>query len=326
VYAALDSGDADVEAIARLMKSGIDQREAVLSDGSADLWRELGPWLLLPALPLASLAFRRGALWVLVIGCAAMPPEATAFDWNSLWLNQQQRAEKLFENGDYEAAATLFEDPAWRAAAEYRADDFDSAQQTLDGIDDETALYNRGNALAGLGRYEDALQAWGGVLQMNPSHEDARYNRQALEDWLRRQRQQQEQQQDGEGDRQQDRQQSAENEPRAGDNSQPNEQAGDDSDAGDAGERQQADSRQPQPSENESRSQAQPSQATPQAQAPSSPESEQEALARIDQQMSEQAAEQWLRKIPDDPGGLLRRKFIYQYRKRGGVDEEGQAW
>jgi Ca-activated chloride channel family protein len=28
------------------------------------------------------------------------------------------------------------------------------------------------------------------------------------------------------------------------------------------------------------------------------------------------AAEQWLRRIPDDPGGLLRRKFLYQYRQQ----------
>lgn len=28
------------------------------------------------------------------------------------------------------------------------------------------------------------------------------------------------------------------------------------------------------------------------------------------------AAQQWLRRIPDDPGGLLRRKFLYQYRQR----------
>lgn len=55
-------------------------------------------------------------------------------------------------------------------------------------------------------------------------------------------------------------------------------------------------------------------------------ESEAEAMARLDQQMSAQAAEQWLRKIPDDPGGLLRRKFLYQYRDRGGVDTEEQPW
>ena len=28
------------------------------------------------------------------------------------------------------------------------------------------------------------------------------------------------------------------------------------------------------------------------------------------------AAKQWLRRIPDDPGGLLRRKFLSQYRQR----------
>ncbi len=30
----------------------------------------------------------------------------------------------------------------------------------------------------------------------------------------------------------------------------------------------------------------------------------------------EQALEQWLKKVPDDPGGLLRRKFRYQYSLR----------
>jgi Ca-activated chloride channel family protein len=42
--------------------------------------------------------------------------------------------------------------------------------------------------------------------------------------------------------------------------------------------------------------------------------------------MSEQATQQWLRKIPDDPGGLLRRKFLYQYRQRGDADKEEQSW
>jgi Ca-activated chloride channel family protein len=32
----------------------------------------------------------------------------------------------------------------------------------------------------------------------------------------------------------------------------------------------------------------------------------------------QRAAEQWLRRIPDDPGGLLRRKFLYQYQQRAG--------
>ena len=30
----------------------------------------------------------------------------------------------------------------------------------------------------------------------------------------------------------------------------------------------------------------------------------------------QQAAAQWLRRIPDDPGGLLPGKFLYQYQQR----------
>ncbi len=39
------------------------------------------------------------------------------------------------------------------------------------------------------------------------------------------------------------------------------------------------------------------------------------------------AAEQWLRRIPDDPGGLLRRKFIQQYQQRNrSKDDSKQPW
>ncbi len=42
----------------------------------------------------------------------------------------------------------------------------------------------------------------------------------------------------------------------------------------------------------------------------------------------QQATEQWLRRIPDDPGGLLRRKFLYQYRQRAASADSGsgQNW
>jgi Ca-activated chloride channel family protein len=39
-----------------------------------------------------------------------------------------------------------------------------------------------------------------------------------------------------------------------------------------------------------------------------------------------QAMEQWLRRIPDDPGGLLRRKFRSQYQRRGAPADESEVW
>ena len=39
-----------------------------------------------------------------------------------------------------------------------------------------------------------------------------------------------------------------------------------------------------------------------------------------------QAMEQWLRRIPDDPGGLLRRKFRNQHQRRGAPKDETETW
>jgi len=55
------------------------------------------------------------------------------------------------------------------------------------------------------------------------------------------------------------------------------------------------------------------------------------AVTEAEQLSSEEqiAAEQWLRRIPDDPAGLLRRKLRYQYIQRGGQSGnsgDAQAW
>ncbi|MDB6060422.1 MAG: hypothetical protein JWM78_525 [Verrucomicrobiaceae bacterium] len=48
-----------------------------------------------------------------------------------------------------------------------------------------------------------------------------------------------------------------------------------------------------------------------------------------EQQQQQRATEQWLRQIPDDPAGLLRRKFLYEYRQRQrdpASRSDQQAW
>jgi len=41
---------------------------------------------------------------------------------------------------------------------------------------------------------------------------------------------------------------------------------------------------------------------------------------------AEKAAEQWLKRIPDDPGGLLKRKFLYQYNRIPNQIDEQEPW
>ncbi|MDT8282048.1 MAG: hypothetical protein RQ982_04460, partial [Gammaproteobacteria bacterium] len=40
----------------------------------------------------------------------------------------------------------------------------------------------------------------------------------------------------------------------------------------------------------------------------------------------EKATEQWLKRIPDDPGGLLRRKFYYQYKQLPNQNDDEKPW
>ena len=288
VFAAISADDIDINTLAYMMDSSIDDRTARLSDRSTDIWRELGPWLLLIALPLAALSFRRGLIWLVPLYIVVLPPDARALDWQTMWQNNDQRASQLFAQDEFATAADLFDNPQWQAASKYRAGDYAAALDAWQQFDSDDANYNRANSLARLGRYDDALAAYQRLLKQNPAHEDARFNKEALEEWLKNQQQGEQQQ----GEQQQGEQQQ--------------------------GEQQQGEQQQ----EEQANEQQQSKQQGEQGQQPT----EEEAMAELDQQMTEQAAEQWLRKIPDDPGGLLRRKFIYQYRKRGGVDAEAQSW
>ncbi len=181
-YVTLDAGDADTRAL--LASGGVPAtRELLLEEGlAADEWREEGPWLLLLVLPLAALAFRRGWLVPGLALAMLLPPDpALALSWDGLWQRPDQRAARALDGGDPQAAAAAFRDPAWRAAAHYRAGDYIQALEALEGQDGPESDYNRGNALARLGELDAAIAAYQRTLEMEPDHADARANLELLE-------------------------------------------------------------------------------------------------------------------------------------------------
>jgi len=270
-----------------------------------DVWFEEGPWLVLLLLPLAALCFRRGWLWSLPLLLILPQERAEASLWDDLWATRDQQAQQALNQGAAATAASLFKDEAWRAAARYRSEDYagaanDYAQQISETSGSSDDAYNLGNSLARLGEYEDAIKAYEQALARNPDDADAAANKQLIEDILQ---QQQDQESSEDGDEQDSEDESSDQDSEPGD---PNDQEQSDSDqsADEDGE----------PQDDES-TEAEPQQPADQDQAAKDPKMAEEDTQPLDDE-ERQALENWLRKVPDDPGGLLRRKFETQYSDR----------
>ncbi|NNM01300.1 MAG: VWA domain-containing protein [Gammaproteobacteria bacterium] len=336
LYLPVQTGNEDIDRYLEFLELRRTRGAAERTDLFADQWYDAGPWLLLMALPLCALLYRRGLLLALtVVSLAPLEPVAAA-ESGGWWRNSDQQAARAFESENYERAAELFTSPDWQAAAAYRAGDYAAARDRLaDDSDAEVDLaanetlrerrYNLGNALARMGEFEDALAAYDSVLEADPSHEDARHNRDLIDELLK----QQEQQSQGGGQSENEDQQSGQQDQQSGGGQQggnPDEERSAESDA--TGGQQQnasgeqsdeADAAQQRASEQEQEDAS--SEQTAEQQAMDDPPRESAGAQDIDAQAdagdeSSQATEQWLRRIPDDPAGLLRRKFRYQYQQR----------
>ncbi|MFQ5658915.1 MAG: VWA domain-containing protein [Gammaproteobacteria bacterium] len=356
IYQRMTIGDEDINRLQKFF-SGSDMDDSIQSSKlKTDVWREQGPWLLLLLLPLAAMMFRRGYLAALLICLLPFPDRVQAFDWAGLWLRPDQQAQHAMDSGDNKRAEQLFKDPAWKGAAQYRAGDFDAAVDSLEKGEDIESLYNKGNALARAGRYQEAIDAYKKVLAQKADHEDAKFNKELLEEELKKQQQRQNQQQSDQNREKQDadkrkQQQSQQNKSKQKQDrnvAQNNDQNQDQNRDRQSADRQQemnknreeqkdADKRKTKPEQNyPAKQKDQPQQQQAEAEQQKDRKQRQQGdeqsqqLAKSDMQPEEeqqQATEQWLRRIPDDPAGLLRRKFLYQYQqRRGKTQADGKTW
>ncbi|WNL46929.1 VWA domain-containing protein [Dyella sp. BiH032] len=199
-YVPIADDDRDIAALKPGDSPG---QSLVQADGQhADEWQDRGPWLLLPLLAIAALAFRRG--WLLVLPLAllpCLPSTAQAGTWSDLWRRPDQQAAAALRQGDAKQAQALARDPALRGAAAYRAADYAAAAEAWQGVPGADAAYNLGNALAKQGQYKEAIAAYDRALKENPALADAKANRQAVEDWLRQQPPSQDKKQDDKQDK-----------------------------------------------------------------------------------------------------------------------------
>jgi Ca-activated chloride channel family protein len=327
-YVMITADNSDIE---RLFSGAVGSSSESDNSLATDQWQEEGPWLLLLLLPMAAMAFRRGLVLMLLVFMLPVPQQAYAFSWDDLWKTRDQQAQELLEEGRAEDAARLFEDPRWRAVANYRSGEYSGSAAGFASAEDVESLYNLGNALARLGEFESAIDAYEEVIAMNPDAADAIYNRDLLKDML----EQNQDSQNGEQGNQDNASESGGGAQQSEGQSQ-SEQTGDESSGGDPGAEGQDGEQSVRDEENVNQEdlealQEELERAAQEAQQSGEPqeqqgmsEAEAEQMRRAQEQ--QQAMEQWLRRIPDDPGGLLRRKFRYQYQRQGKDQDGNNLW
>ncbi len=354
-YRRLSVDDSDFHSLLSELESRRLDRSEQSTTRLGDHWQEAGVWLLWPLALLAAVGFRRG--WLAVLALLLMVPQpAAALNWQDLWQRPDQQAHSAFQAGDYKTAGDNFEDPRWKASALYRAGQYAEALKSHPQAESANDWYNRGTALARTGQLDEALAAYDQALQLNPGDEDTRTNRKLVEEALKQQQQNSAQ---GEGEPPQtdeNKQSEAQAQAQAGqsdqtdlsDQSNTSGQCDQEPTAGQPQASDQMPDSTEQSAEDGQNSQGQEraNQAdSDQAQQPGDkqqPESGRQAGGEQDRQQESQLSataadqppanaeqrelQQWLQRIPDDPGGLLRRKFLYQYRQRGRQLETDRPW
>lgn len=285
------------------------------------MWVNQGYWFVLLLLPLALLVFRRG--WLLLVPLILLPqPDVVMAD---IWKTPDQAAYEVLETNP-EQAQRLFEDQRWKAAAAYKAKDYETAAQLYAEDQSVDGQYNYANALAQSQQLEKAAQAYERVLAQQPDHADAKHNYGVVKQAIEQQEKQKSQQQQSQSNQSQQQKKDQNQSGQQKNQSQPSASQPEQKQDQEAQQEQQAGEGTSQ--ESEDSKQAKPPKAGEDKKKDDSNESQTKTLSpeELKQREQAQAEEQWLRRIPDDPAGLWRRKFQYQYRQREQHSGGEQAW
>jgi Ca-activated chloride channel family protein len=328
VYQTITANDADIQTVLANVDRSVQQQGKQNDNLLLDQWADKGPWLLLLVLPLAALTFRKGLLCFALLLILPLPKNSYALGWQDLWQTKDQQAQQAYKKQDYAKAAEQFENPDWKAAAHYKAGEYDKALEDLKNSKSESSAYNQGNALAKAGQLEQAIKAYEKALAVNPNDSDAKHNKEVVEKELEKQKQEQKQQNQQKDDKQKSKGDSEKN--KDGDQSEKSdEQKQSEEKPEQKPEQKQSDQQQSEEKQQDKADQKKPEEQKPQQAEPGKDEEKEKAKQQApvnaeptDEQ--QQANEQWLKRIPDDPAGLLRRKFKYQYGQRG-RQESGNA-
>ncbi|MDF1827940.1 MAG: tetratricopeptide repeat protein [Legionellaceae bacterium] len=269
----------------------------------------------------------------LFILCMMASTAHASNNWLDMWRNTDQRAAAHLLQDQFDAAEKLFTRKDWQAVAAYRNKHYAAAEQGFQAQGGAEGFYNQGNARAYQAKYKQAIEAYKQALKLEPKHLDAQHNLAVLEEMLKKNPPESKSESKSDNSNQSDQPNQPEDSEQKQDKGKPNQEKAADNQNGSNNTPSQPDSA-PESEQPSDESQEQPAEPEPKPESKSESESEAdvkaEAKAKQDEQAEsspqqakasatdaeQQAKEQWLRLIPDDPGGLLREKFWRDHMKR----------
>jgi Ca-activated chloride channel homolog len=259
---------------------------------------------------------KRGVMGIALLAASGF---AHSMSWADLWSRPEQQT---FAQRQH--AYTEIQSQQYAAGAEH-----------LQPYADPVSQYNRGNALAHTGDLKAAMSAYDSVLHGGTAdaglRRDAQHNRDLVEQQLKSQPQSDKSGQKSEKNKQ-DGKSSADDKSGKDDQASSGDKGKDKKEQSDKGQgdRKQSENRQDNKdrSANGANAQAasQPQASEPDSQNPATrgqavPADARPGDASPSQSEQAQSLDQWLRWIPDDPAGLLRRKFMIEHMRH---QSEGQ--
>jgi len=240
---------------------------------------------------------------LLAILLQAFLPQAQALSWQDLWVTKNHQAQTMMDTGQYDKAQETFDDPAWQATAAYRAGHYKDAAMRYQSLkNNPDASYNQGNALAQGGQLEPAIKAYDNALTIDPTNQDALHNRKIVAELLKKEKEKQNKQEQNKQEQNKQEQ----------NNQDQNKQDQNKQDQNKQDQNKQDQNKQDQNKQDQNKQDQNKQDQNKQDKIPESHSQSQSQTEREQQH----AKEQWLRLIPDDPGGLMREKFLRDYLSR----------
>jgi len=368
-YQTISNDDSDIDnLILSLDVLNNNKNKQQESQQTGDQWQEQGAWLLLLVLPLTLSYFRRGGA-ILIIPLTCLPllflfsfslispasyanentsnstmtknneimpaPSFLQKTWQGLWQTNDQQAQQQYNQNNYQGAAQQFEDSQWQGSAHYKAGNYQEALEAFkqgEQAINANSLYNQGNALAKMQKYEQAIDAYEQALKKNSNLQDARDN---IEKLKQQQKKEQEKKQE-KSDQSKDEKSENDKSEDKGDKQQDNNSQQQSQDKSDKQQDQQSSENSANESQPKEEQQEQSKNESDNKKSDDKSEQKQEQQAKQAEESTEQGKEktaaqiaaeqqakettqkhqQLLNKVTDDPYLLLRNKMQLEYQKR----------